>query len=193
LVYLDAGGRSLRLSFSELRERALEGRAPLKLHATFSPSERVCARPEVRSVTPARFDGSAWWKDGAVYLAGTLSFAARLVCVRCLSEFERSFRVSVDEIFRRGAPAASAEDLPARELVEWVEEDAFDLLPHLEDWLILSLPDRPLCREDCKGLCPVCGKNLNEGPCGCKVEEVDPRLEALRALLVPEEPDGPPS
>lgn len=181
----------MRISFSELRERALEGRPPLELYVPFSPSERVYARPEVRDVTPAHFDGFAWWEDGAVFVAGTLTFAARLVCVRCLSEFEQSFRVSVDEVFRRGAAPPPAEERPVREIVEWVEEDAFDLLPHLEDWLIISLPDRPLCREDCKGLCPVCGKNLNEGPCGCKVEAVDPRLEALRAFLVPEDPSQP--
>jgi uncharacterized protein len=40
-----------------------------------------------------------------------------------------------------------------------------------------------LCREDCKGICPQCGKNLNLGPCDCKVENVDPRLEILKQLL----------
>ena len=45
--------------------------------------------------------------------------------------------------------------------------------------LILSLPSKVLCREDCRGLCPHCGKDLNEGLCGCKPKTVDPRLEAL--------------
>ena len=43
-----------------------------------------------------------------------------------------------------------------------------------------------LCREDCKGLCPHCGKDLNEGPCGCEPRQIDPRLEALKKLLPPE-------
>ena len=53
----------------------------------------------------------------------------------------------------------------------------------LED-VFLSLPSKLLCKEDCKGICPQCGKNLNEGPCGCK-KEVDPRLAALLDFLDP--------
>jgi len=181
------GGRTLRISFSELRERALEGRSPLELHVRFSPLERVYARPEVRYVTPVEFDGFAWWEDEALHVVGTLTFAARLVCVRCLGEFEEEFRGSIDEVFRQGVALPSTEDRSLREAAEWVEEDIFDLQPHLEDWLIVSLPDRPLCREDCKGLCSVCGKNLNEGPCACTVETGDPRLEILRSLLVPKD------
>ena len=49
--------------------------------------------------------------------------------------------------------------------------------------LILSLPFKNLCREDCRGLCPICGKNLNEGLCGCRPQTADPRLEILRQLI----------
>ena len=45
--------------------------------------------------------------------------------------------------------------------------------------ILIHMPIRYLCREDCKGLCPMCGKDLNEGECGCKREEIDPRLEVL--------------
>jgi uncharacterized protein len=48
----------------------------------------------------------------------------------------------------------------------------------------LALPVKPLCRPDCKGLCPECGKNLNEGACGCSPDTGDPRLAALRQLKV---------
>lgn len=47
----------------------------------------------------------------------------------------------------------------------------------------LELPQRYLCREDCRGLCPTCGKNLNEGPCGCREDNGDPRMDVLRRLL----------
>ena len=49
----------------------------------------------------------------------------------------------------------------------------------MEADLILSLPSKVLCREDCRGLCPHCGKDQNEGLCGCKPQAADPRLEAL--------------
>ncbi len=57
-----------------------------------------------------------------------------------------------------------------------------DLAGLLREDVLLDLPWKFLCREDCKGLCPRCGKNLNEGPCTCS-PEVDPRMEALRELL----------
>ncbi|MEG2005510.1 MAG: DUF177 domain-containing protein, partial [Bilophila sp.] len=49
---------------------------------------------------------------------------------------------------------------------------------------VLALPVKPLCRPDCKGLCPVCGQNRNEGSCSCVQEEGDPRLAALRGLKI---------
>lgn len=49
--------------------------------------------------------------------------------------------------------------------------------------IILNLPVKFLCKEDCKGICPKCGKDLNDGECGCQTEEIDPRLEVLKELL----------
>ena len=61
--------------------------------------------------------------------------------------------------------------------------DLIDLDELVMSDLLLTLPMKHLCREDCKGLCAQCGKNLNEGDCGCIKKPVDPRLEALRKLL----------
>ena len=72
-------------------------------------------------------------------------------------------------------------------------EDADELIPVPEEKLdleglvledvLLDMPGQFLCKEDCKGMCPQCGKNWNEGPCGCYKPETDPRLEVLRQLL----------
>ena len=53
----------------------------------------------------------------------------------------------------------------------------------LRDDILLELPSKFLCKESCKGLCPKCGKNLNEGPCNCNTNETDPRLAVLKQLL----------
>ena len=74
--------------------------------------------------------------------------------------------------------------------VENEDQDDYIVLPDLvleldalaEEDLVLNLPSKVLCQEDCKGLCPTCGKNLNDGPCDCK-EPVDPRLAGLLDLL----------
>ena len=63
------------------------------------------------------------------------------------------------------------------------EGDGLDLEELVIADVILSMPAKLLCREDCKGLCPTCGINLNKESCGCDKKKVDPRLEALRALL----------
>lgn len=63
------------------------------------------------------------------------------------------------------------------------ESFKLDLDELLRSDILLELPYKYLCREDCKGLCPSCGKNLNEGPCSCNLHQVDPRLEVLKKLI----------
>lgn len=63
---------------------------------------------------------------------------------------------------------------------EFMEGEAFHLHKILRDNLVLSLPLKPLCLENCKGLCVNCGENLNHRDCGCKVESIDPRMEGLK-------------
>ena len=62
-------------------------------------------------------------------------------------------------------------------------ERTLDLDELLRSDILLELPYKYLCSEDCKGLCASCGKNLNEGPCGCNLHQVDPRLEVLKKLI----------
>ena len=64
-----------------------------------------------------------------------------------------------------------------------VSDERLDLEELLREDILLELPSKYLCSPDCKGLCPKCGKNLNEGDCGCEAEEIDPRLEVLKSLL----------
>ena len=64
-----------------------------------------------------------------------------------------------------------------------VEDMRLDLSELAESDIILALPSKFLCRNDCRGLCPRCGKDLNDGDCGCDTRETDPRLESLRQLL----------
>jgi len=63
-----------------------------------------------------------------------------------------------------------------------IEDEIIDLAQSVEDNLVLDLPMRILCREDCPGLCPHCGQNLKEGACQCQVSEIDPRLAILAKL-----------
>jgi uncharacterized protein len=62
------------------------------------------------------------------------------------------------------------------------DTDKIDLDKDIRDYAILAVPMKKLCSVDCKGLCPKCGNNLNEGPCNCSEEEIDPRWEPIRKL-----------
>ncbi|MBI5713209.1 MAG: DUF177 domain-containing protein [Chloroflexi bacterium] len=63
------------------------------------------------------------------------------------------------------------------------ESGHIDLAPFLREEMIISRPMRPLCKPDCKGLCPQCGKDLNEGACDCVTDDVNPQLAVLKKLL----------
>lgn len=104
-----------------------------------------------------------------VTVRGDVSAAAHLECVRCLREFE--FRVSAPmTVFadRRGsASAAEEKDLERDDYMLFHDGRRLDLRESVRETLLLELPISPRCREDCPGLCPKCGADLNLGPCGC--------------------------
>lgn len=64
-----------------------------------------------------------------------------------------------------------------------VENESIEAGRSVREYILLELPTKFLCKPDCKGLCPQCGKNLNEGKCSCSARQVDPRLEILKKLI----------
>lgn len=161
---------------------------------TFSVSdERVWAEPlkkyhvPCRIVEPIRAEVFVLAQGEGCLLRGSLKGTIALPCDRCMEETRVVLNQSFDEF--EAYPKAGMGDNPA-ELLErsviTVEGGALflDLEAFLWEEFSLALPVKPLCRPDCKGLCPSCGKNLNEGPCACSPEEGDPRFAALRQLKV---------
>jgi uncharacterized protein len=117
-----------------------------------------------------------------------------LPCSRCLEETGLVITGDMRYLFtlrpfREDArkPRGGGDSPPAPDGdVDVIELDGFqpefDIAPYIWEALILHLPERILCREDCKGLCPVCGSDRNERDCGCAPGGADPRLEVLRGL-----------
>lgn len=126
--------------------------------------------------SPVKFKGTVKNTAGIVVLSGQAAFTANVICSRCAEEFLKDFNVSVEHTL---VSELQNEDSDEFYLVEDKELDLNALA--CED-IILSLPFVFLCKDDCKGICSQCGKNLNEGECSCK-GCVDPRLEALLELL----------
>ena len=122
--------------------------------------------------------------DGAdVLVHGRVAATVPQTCSRCLESFPARVDSAVDvRLVPRPATADSIE-LGADDLdVDFYENDLLDLDRVVETETTLALPMKPLCREDCRGLCPVCGGNRNVVPCSCADRAPDPRLAALRDL-----------
>jgi uncharacterized protein len=118
-------------------------------------------------------------------ISGSFSGGVPLVCSRCLEPYH--FRAEDRFHLYATAPQGPPEEehkLTDDELdVTYLERGRINTDSLLRENILLSLPVQPLCHEDCRGLCPRCGANLNQGACNCTESSVDPRLQALRKLL----------
>jgi uncharacterized protein len=100
-----------------------------------------------------------------------------LECVRCLTDFQQMLNTNFTELY-----AFSQRYVTDSGLI-MPETGVIDLAPLLREYILLEIPISPVCRPDCKGLCPICGNNLNESPCSHEDDSGDPRLAALKSLL----------
>jgi len=117
-----------------------------------------------------------------ILVRGRLEGSVKLPCDRCAVAVEVSVRQDFDR-FEQESPvgADSLEPTLLRRRGHVLE---LDLGSMLWEEFMLALPVKPLCSEDCKGICPHCGKDQNAGSCGCEKSEFDPRLAVLRGLAI---------
>ena len=137
----------------------------------------------------AAVDLAAYGEGDNVFVRGSVRGWVEVACSRCVG---RARVVVGEELFVTFMPSGAMPQQPDDAEDEEVEGDdlevypydgeAIDLQPLLRDQLILSVPFAPLCDDACRGLCSVCGTNLNEGECGCEREVMDPRLAALKHI-----------
>ena len=127
---------------------------------------------------PVAAEGTVRNTAGVLVMTGAISTCIHGTCDRCARDFSREVRFPIDVVLVTELADEENED-------EWVfplEGDSADLDDIVRTVFVLSLDSKLLCREDCKGICQRCGKNLNDGPCNCQ-KELDPRFAALKQLL----------
>jgi uncharacterized protein len=112
-----------------------------------------------------------------ILLQADLQTQIGLECVRCLTDFLQSLNINFTELY------AFSQRYVTDSGLLMPESGFIDLAPVLREYILLEIPISPLCRQDCKGLCPNCGNNLNESTCIHEDESVDPRLASLKKLL----------
>lgn len=142
--------------------------------------------------------------DGMIAVTGVLEGTAVRQCVRCLKEYDDALAFSVHAAYARdgkekagarqlkGAESRKGRPTPGKAEIEAEAEDEGDdryfyqgdhieLAPMLREHIILASPMQPLCRDNCAGLCPRCGKDLNEGPCECPAEAPPSAIRVVRS------------
>ena len=119
---------------------------------------------------------------GELIVSGQLQADIGLQCSRCLKEFARRLDVPVNVVYHPVSElGAERHALNDDEMdTGFYEGGELDLQDLLTEQVLLNIQMKPLCDENCKGICPECGTDLNSGGCNCKREEVDPRLEVLK-------------
>ena len=152
---------------------------------TFQPEEVAQAGDAYRIVTPVTLDFEIHKDKDRFRLVGTAVTELELSCSRCLEPFRMPVNASFD---LRYLPASEMTPDEEREVEEddldtsYYRDDQVDLNELLREQFYLALPMKPLCQDDCKGLCPQCGTNLNTGTCDCHAQWDDPRLAPLKQL-----------
>lgn len=120
------------------------------------------------------------------HLSGTVSTAVELTCCRCLERYRLPVRESFDVLYLPQAHAPGGEETEVEDddlTTAYYREHVIDLGQLMQEQFYLAVPVKPLCQDDCRGLCPLCGTNLNQGGCSCTQSWEDPRLTGLRRLL----------
>lgn len=131
----------------------------------------------VESAGPVQCTLGADWADHMGHITGQVVVGIRYRCSRCLDPFDAVVRARFEERFTDDAKKAD-DDVH-------LFSDTIVLDEYVEQTLHLVLEYAPVCRKDCRGLCPECGENLNQVSCDCPSERIDPRLEVLKDLLSP--------
>ncbi len=124
--------------------------------------------------------------SGAVEIAGHVAVTISLRCARCLEEFGCTVEADFARHLVRGKEKEREKELSPEDMdVTFFEGDEIELLEVLFEEVSLEIPTKPLCSEDCLGLCPRCGKDLNRAECKCPPEDrVDPRFAKLKGFRV---------
>lgn len=121
-----------------------------------------------------------------VLAEGQFATETEVNCSRCLRPFACPLNLKIEEEYfptidiNTGNPVVVSDEPGAFSIDE---HHILDLTEALCQYSIIAIPMKPLCCPDCPGLCPTCGKDLNQGPCGCPPQEIDPRWNRLKDLL----------
>ena len=147
----------------------------------FTPNEEsllAAVYSDVDFAEPITVTGYVKNMAGYMVLSADVKVTYHTMCARCAEPVCSTLEISFEKDI-----ASSADVSEDNDDYIIIEDKKVDLRPTVEEEIMLEMPSRTLCKDDCLGLCQKCGKNLNEGDCDCDKKEVDPRLAILKTLL----------
>lgn len=147
---------------------------------TMTPDKEdiVCLSfPDIEFIEPISVTGYVKSMAEYMFLHEDVSLKYKTDCARCAEPVDGEISFSFEKDIATDDVSKDNDDYI------FIEDKKLDLIEPTTEQLMLELPSKTLCREDCAGLCPKCGKNLNFGKCNCPEHEGDPRLAILKTLL----------
>ncbi|MEJ6952158.1 YceD family protein [Natronospora cellulosivora (SeqCode)] len=129
---------------------------------------------EIKTPYPFNLDLNIYNTEDYFVFSGSFTGILLLVCSRCLDKFEHKIELKIDEEIDK-------DNIP--------DKNNFQIGDMLKENIILTLPMKHLCSEECEGLCSVCGNNLNQHSCDCDTEVLDPRLTKLKDFFKDKDED----
>ena len=169
----------MKLDLGKIRQ------ADTRYDRTFEASAVAMPGDAYRIVAPVQIGFDIHKDKDQFRLVGTVRTELELSCSRCLDLFRLPVTLEFDQRYLPQVEASTEEETEvAQEDLEtsFYRDEQIDLNELLREQFYLALPMKPLCREDCQGLCPQCGTNLNTGTCECAAAWEDPRLAPLKQL-----------
>ena len=171
----------LTLNLSKIRT------AQERFERVYSP-EQLPKESDYSVVEPVSLAFDVFKDKEQFHVVGDVKTVLELPCSRCLEAFRQGVDAHFDLRYQPHAANTGSGNDDEREIEEddlstaFYDNEEIDLGQLMREQFYLTLPMKPLCREDCKGLCPVCGTNLNRGACTCRRDWDDPRMAALKNL-----------
>lgn len=161
------------------------GASPKPFEFTLRPGAIDLETEGIDIVSVIAVRGEARKNAAGVEISGSINGKLNIDCTRCLKPVETPLDAAFDVSFisQENTPEDKEVQLQQADLsADVIQGDQLDLSELAREQILLSLPEQTFCREDCRGLCPLCGKDLNESECDCGSDEIDPRWAALKGL-----------
>ena len=151
----------------------------------YQPDDLNPVDERVGLIAQAAVNGKVRLSRNEVFVNGHIDTRAQVECDRCLKPVELPVNADFTLEYISGSEyeSSQAAELTEAELsVSVFEGQALDVDEIVKEQILLAVPTRMLCREDCKGICPECGMDRNTGECNCVTNDIDPRWAALKNL-----------